>query len=81
MVRSTGWLPGCRELFGDERDDYAEAVKRHYEAGPPPDWQVRFVSTYASTHPYDPSRPPNGRRSRPWQSPRDGSTSTTSRIC
>ena len=53
LVRSTDWLPRCRELFGDERADYAEAVKRHYEAGPPPDWQVRFVSTYASTHPWE----------------------------
>ena len=46
-------LARFRELFGDERDDYAAALQRHYEAGPPPDWQDRFVSAYASAHPWE----------------------------
>jgi hypothetical protein len=30
-----------RELFGDERADYSEALKAHYAQGqPPPGWQV-----------------------------------------
>lgn len=43
----------CRAVFGDERDDYAAALKRHYEAGPPGDWPVRFVSAYASVHAWE----------------------------
>ena len=46
-------MPRCRDLFGDERTDYAEAVRRHYEAGAPPDWQARIVSAYASSHPWE----------------------------
>ena len=42
-----------RELFGDERADYQRALDRHYEHGPPEDWPYRFVSAYASTHPFE----------------------------
>ena len=42
-----------RALFGDERQDYSEALKKHYNEGPPTDWQSRFVSSYASTHPWE----------------------------
>ncbi|OYW17047.1 MAG: hypothetical protein B7Z52_07395, partial [Burkholderiales bacterium 12-64-5] len=41
------------ELFGDERDDYAAALQRHYANGPAPDWAQRHVSSYASTHPWE----------------------------
>jgi len=43
----------CRADFGDEREDYAAALMRHYEAGPPTDWSLRFVSAYASVHPWE----------------------------
>ena len=42
-----------REMFGDEREDYAQALERHYQQGAPPDWQQRFVSAYASAHPWE----------------------------
>ena len=42
-----------RALFGDERQDYTEALKKHYNEGPPKDWQSKFVSSYASTHPWE----------------------------
>ena len=41
----------ARALFGDESVDYAAALDRHYEQGPPEDWQGRFISPYASAHP------------------------------
>jgi len=41
----------CRELFGDEREDYGAALERHYASGPPADWSQRYVSAYATTHP------------------------------
>ena len=46
-------LDAFRALFGDERDDYAAALQRHYQAGPAADWQTRFVSSYASSHPWE----------------------------
>jgi hypothetical protein len=46
-------LDEARALFGDEREDYAAALQRHYDEGPPPDWQERFVSSYATMHPWE----------------------------
>lgn len=41
----------CRALFGDEREDYAAALERHYAEGPPPGWDAEHVSAYATMHP------------------------------
>jgi len=51
LTAGPGLLDGCRELFGDERADYSEAIERHYRDGPPADWPEHFVSAYASAHP------------------------------
>ncbi|MFL5274182.1 MAG: putative zinc-binding metallopeptidase [Anaeromyxobacteraceae bacterium] len=51
LVSATPWLSRCRERFGDDRADYAEALRVHYERGAPAGWQERFVSAYASMHP------------------------------
>jgi hypothetical protein len=42
-----------RNLFGDEREDYGEALRRHYANGAPGNWQQSFVSAYASSHPWE----------------------------
>jgi len=42
-----------RAVFGDERADYSEALKIHYEHGAPPNWQESFVSAYATMHPWE----------------------------
>lgn len=43
-----------RELFGDETQvEYAAAIARHYQEGPPADWQSHFISAYASSHPWE----------------------------
>ena len=42
-----------RDCFGDEREDYGEALKAHYARGSTPDWQQDFVSEYASAHPWE----------------------------
>ncbi len=47
------WLPRFRELFGDERASYADALDRHYRQGPPADWSNRFISSYATMHPWE----------------------------
>ena len=46
-------LASFRALFGDEREDYAAALKKHYAEGAPPDWQENFLSAYASAHPWE----------------------------
>ena len=53
LVLPTPWIEDFRALFGDDRADYAAALQTHYEQGPPPDWADRFVSSYASTHPWE----------------------------
>lgn len=47
------FLDAFRTMFGDEREDYGEALTRHYQNGPPSDWEQRFLSTYASAHPHE----------------------------
>jgi hypothetical protein len=42
-----------RALFGDEREDYGEALERHYASGPPFDWSERYVSAYATMHAWE----------------------------
>jgi hypothetical protein len=43
----------CRAIFGDDRDDYAAAIERHYEHGAPADFKQRYVSAYATMHPWE----------------------------
>ena len=53
LVRDSHWLGPVRGLFGDDRQDYGEALGRHYDQGPPSDWEATFVSRYASSHPWE----------------------------
>ncbi|MGJ7491189.1 zinc-binding metallopeptidase family protein [Variovorax sp. ZT4R33] len=53
LVFPTPWVDDYRALFGDERADYATALRSHYENGPPADWAIRFVTSYASSHPWE----------------------------
>lgn len=53
LVGGGEFLEPFRALFGDERADYQQALQRHYRDGAPADWQTRFVSEYASTHPWE----------------------------
>jgi hypothetical protein len=60
LVEGTPWHEPFRALFGDEREDYAQALQRHYEAGvqrdPPPPAKLAeagYVSAYASAHPWE----------------------------
>jgi hypothetical protein len=53
LVRDGGREDACREVFGDDRLDYALALKSHYETGAPADWQLSFVSPYATMHPWE----------------------------
>jgi hypothetical protein len=43
----------CRAVFGDDRADYKQALEHHYADGPPADWAQRYVSAYATMHPWE----------------------------
>jgi hypothetical protein len=53
LVKDAKPLDGFRRLFGDERDDYDQAIRRHHEQGAPANWSDTFVSAYASSHPWE----------------------------
>lgn len=53
LIDHTPHLEPFRQLFGDERADYGEALQRHYEQGAPADWPQRFISSYATMHPWE----------------------------
>jgi hypothetical protein len=53
LVRDQPCIETFRQIFGDERQDYGAALQRHYGSGPPADWQNDFVSSYASSHPWE----------------------------
>lgn len=53
LIQNSSRLDEFRRVFGDERADYGEAVRRHYAEGAPPGWEERFVSAYATTHPWE----------------------------
>lgn len=53
LVDRTPHIDEFRRLFGDERNAYEDALSRYHAEGPPPDWQSRFVSAYASAHPWE----------------------------
>jgi hypothetical protein len=53
LVRDEGRLDAARAVFGDERADYGQALAAYYANGAPADWQERYVSAYASAHPWE----------------------------
>jgi hypothetical protein len=53
LVRDSGWVGPFRSLFGDDRQDYSAALRANYENGPPSDWTRRYISAYASSHPWE----------------------------
>jgi hypothetical protein len=53
LIKGSPKLEEFRTLFGDETLDYQEALDRHYKEGTPADWAQRFVSAYASMHPWE----------------------------
>jgi hypothetical protein len=54
LVRDGGRMEAFRQVFGDERQDYAAALDAHYarrhDLG---DWAARHVSAYAAAHPWE----------------------------
>ncbi|KQT09660.1 zinc-binding metallopeptidase family protein [Ramlibacter sp. Leaf400] len=54
LIDEEGRVEEFRRLFGDESVDYAQALQKHYASGGQPQgWQDRFVSAYATSHPWE----------------------------
>ena len=52
LVLEGNRVEAFRQVFGDERDNYAQALERHYQA-PLQDYRVRYITGYASAHPWE----------------------------
>jgi hypothetical protein len=53
LIENSDRLQEFRDLFGDEQQDYAGALQKHYAGGPPADWPTHYVTAYASAHPWE----------------------------
>jgi hypothetical protein len=53
LIRNSAMLEQFRALFGDEQASYEDALKRHYDQGPPANWAESFISSYATMHPWE----------------------------
>jgi hypothetical protein len=53
LIDNGPFLDEYRALFGDERQDYAQALQRNYSEGAPANWNLSFISEYASSHPWE----------------------------
>ncbi len=53
LVEHTKWYQPFKTLFGDDQQSYQDALDRHYQQGAPSDWEQHYVTSYASTHPWE----------------------------
>lgn len=54
LVRNHPQIDSVREVFGDERVDYGQAIQQHYaRGGAAPGWESSFVTPYAASHPWE----------------------------
>lgn len=53
LVANSDKLDEFRELFGDERLNYVQAMNTYYAEGPKKNWQNVWISAYASMHPWE----------------------------
>ncbi len=53
FVSGTRFMEPFRLHFGDERQDYAQALQRYYANGPISNWRDWTISAYAGSHPWE----------------------------
>lgn len=53
LVADGVWLAPFRQAFGDDQQDYAGALQRHYGPTSASDWRFNHVSAYAACHPWE----------------------------
>lgn len=53
LVDGSSWLEPFRARFGDDREDYAQALESHYGRPDDGSWRGAYVSRYAASHPWE----------------------------
>jgi len=53
LIRDSPRIDAFRECFGDERQNYRQALQQNYREGAPDDWPARYISAYAAMHPWE----------------------------
>ncbi|MDZ7736544.1 MAG: putative zinc-binding metallopeptidase [Gammaproteobacteria bacterium] len=53
LIFNSYWHSDFVRLFGDENTDYSASLDRYYREGPPEGWQNRYISAYATAHPWE----------------------------
>ncbi|WDR04960.1 putative zinc-binding metallopeptidase [Devosia rhodophyticola] len=53
LVANTTALNPSRTIFGDESEDYQNALKQYYAQGAPAAWSESHISPYATAHPWE----------------------------
>ena len=53
LVRGDALIAKTRDMFGDERAPYQEAIDQHYREGPALGWEASYISSYATMHPFE----------------------------
>jgi hypothetical protein len=53
LIDNTNYIDKYRALFGDERASYEQALQQYYNTGAPTNWQLSYISAYASSHPWE----------------------------
>jgi len=53
LVKNSSFHAGFQQLFGDENINYPQALNTHYENRANADWQRNYISSYASSHPWE----------------------------
>jgi hypothetical protein len=54
LILNGGRIDAFREMFGDERADYNQALDNYYAGGAAAaNWQAAYVSAYATSHPWE----------------------------
>ncbi|KJD35014.1 hypothetical protein PW52_13030 [Tamlana sedimentorum] len=46
-------LNAFRSFFNDERQDYGKALQTYYNNGAPKNWNLNYISKYATSHPWE----------------------------
>jgi hypothetical protein len=53
LISGSDNIDSFRQLFGDERASYQQALTHYYQQGPVPHWPDKWISAYASAHPWE----------------------------
>ena len=53
LINDDRSLHAFRQCFGDDTQDYQQALRTYYENGPLENWGMHYISAYATAHPWE----------------------------